>query len=149
MKNLLLILGCLVSSIVAAQSPTEKQGNYFESLIIENYTITNEISAHTRSKQNPNYGLQVNLSGQPASDNFSATSATINFFYGNDPRLNQKPVYNEKEKSIVAHYPIEAFDHWINMLELKKKKKTELTFNFISLPSQAIEKAFLKLEGSF
>ena len=148
MKNLLLILGCLVSSMVLAQSPTEKQGNFLQSLTIESYTITNEISSHTRSKQNPNYGLRIDLTGQPASDKFAVTSATVNFFNNNDPRLNQKPVYNEKEKSIVAHYPIEAFDHWIAMLEQKKKKKTQLNFNFLSLPSQAIEKVFLQLEVS-
>jgi ADP-heptose:LPS heptosyltransferase len=57
-------------------------------------------------------------------------------------------VFNDNEKYIIAHYPLEAFENWLDLLKLKRKK-TQLTFNYVSDPSKNIKKAFLSLEENF
>ena len=145
MKLFLLLVGCLTSLSLFAQNANDIEQDVFESLIIENYTISNEIQAFHKSNNNPVYGLSIQLKGHPA-EGSSVTSAEINFFYDNDPRRNQKPVFNKDKNYIVAHYPMEAFSNWMEMLKLRNKRKTSLTFNFVSKPYQNILKAYFLLQ---
>jgi len=148
MRIFLLTLGCLASIGLLGQSNTEAYQEILESFAIEGYAINNEVFAYSKSKQNPVYTLRITLKGKPADTSSKVSAAEINFYRENDPRLNQQPVFNEGEKYIIAHYPMAAFDHWMTMLKLKKKK-TRLTFNFVSSPSKNIRKAFLLLEENF
>ncbi|KAA3630563.1 MAG: hypothetical protein DWQ02_17905, partial [Bacteroidetes bacterium] len=108
--------------------------------------VTNGVSAFIKSKSNPVQSLQINLKGEPAEGGSTVTSARINFFYENDPRRNQKPVYNKEGKYIVAHLPIEAFANTLDMFKIKQKKKSVLTFKFVSLPAKNMVKAYFELE---
>lgn len=141
-------LGCLATIVLPGQNTPEANQDVLESLAIEGYTINNEVFAYSKSKQNPVYTLSITLKGKPANSSSKVSSAEIHFYLENDPRVNQQPAFKEGEKHIVAHYPIAAFDNWMNMLKLKKKK-TRLTFNFVNSPSKNAKKAFLLLEENF
>lgn len=148
MRFIFLLAGCLASVGLFGQTSNDvTQRGITESLVVESYTISNGVSAFQKSKTNPVQSIQINLKGQPGEDGSKVTSARINFFYENDPRRNQKPVYNEEGKYIVAHFPIEAFSNILDLLKLKQKKKTQLTFKFVSLPSKNLVKAYFELEG--
>ncbi len=147
MKFIFLLTGCLASFGLFCQNSTDVvQQEINEVLVIESYTISSGVSAFLKSKSNPVQSLQINLKGEPAENGSTVTSARINFFHENDPRRNQKPVYNKEDKYIVAHMPIEAFTNTLDIFKLKQKKKSRLTFKFVSLPTKNIVKAYFELE---
>lgn len=117
-----------------------------ESLLVRNYSITNEMFAFVKSGNNPIHGITIVLKGEPATSGSTVISAEINFFDSGDQRLNQKPAFDKTTRQIVANYPIEAFSGILEMIKMKQKKKTLLSFNFSSDAQQNAVRAFFKLE---
>lgn len=142
MKHLFLLLGFLASQGLYGQDAVVTN----ESLLVGSYSITNEMFAYVKSGNNPIHGITIVLKGEPAANGSTVMAAEINFFDAGDQRLNQKPAFDKNARQIVANYPVEAFPGILEMIKMKQKKKTLLSFNFSSDAQQNAVRAFFKLE---
>lgn len=93
----------------------KKVGFVFEGLLIKEYQIETKINTYLGEGNYPIIENIIKLNGKPYYTTSTVKSAELHF-YSDVERTKFKPTYDSTQMKIYAHYPLESFDRYYNML---------------------------------